>query len=225
MIFGKERDKGLRINGHEAGGRRDRQDGITEADLLVHDETRDDPTIAFMLSRMDYPEYPVPVGVFRAVQRPTYDDADDAADRAGDRRPRARAICARSSSKATPGRSSSGEATMICPECRYDNIEGVDRCENCGQDLCSLDQPASTGGAARPGFIYRAAGGAPGAVAGARRDDGPRRARRAADAELRHRLRAGDERHAPGGDHHAVGHPAQSRGPERGPQRGDVRRR
>jgi 2-oxoglutarate ferredoxin oxidoreductase subunit beta len=27
-----------------------------------------------MLSRMDYPEYPVPVGVIRAVQRPTYND-------------------------------------------------------------------------------------------------------------------------------------------------------
>ena len=26
-----------------------------------------------MLSRMDYPEFPVPMGVLRAVQRPTYD--------------------------------------------------------------------------------------------------------------------------------------------------------
>ena len=72
MIFGKDRDKGLRINGMkievvQLG------DGITEADILVHDETRDDPSIAFLLSRMDYPEYPVPVGVLRAVQRPTYD--------------------------------------------------------------------------------------------------------------------------------------------------------
>ena len=30
-----------------------------------------------MLSRMDYPEYPVPVGVIRAVQRPTYNDLMD----------------------------------------------------------------------------------------------------------------------------------------------------
>jgi len=73
MIFGKERDKGLRLNGMtievvQLGG------GVTEADLLVHDETRPDPTIAFLLSRMDWPEYPVPLGVFRAVDRPTYDD-------------------------------------------------------------------------------------------------------------------------------------------------------
>ena len=26
------------------------------------------------MARMEYPEYPVPMGVFRAVQRPTYDD-------------------------------------------------------------------------------------------------------------------------------------------------------
>jgi 2-oxoglutarate ferredoxin oxidoreductase subunit beta len=72
MIFGKERDKGLRLNGMnmevvQLG------DGITESDILVHDETREDPTIAFLLSRMDYPKHPVPVGVLRAVQRPTYD--------------------------------------------------------------------------------------------------------------------------------------------------------
>ena len=32
---------------------------------------------------------------------------------------------------------------MICPECHKDNIEGVDTCANCGQDLYSLDHPAS----------------------------------------------------------------------------------
>ena len=48
--------------------------GVTESDLLVHDETRDDPAIAYIMARMQYPQYPVPMGVFRAVQRPTYDD-------------------------------------------------------------------------------------------------------------------------------------------------------
>lgn len=28
-----------------------------------------------MLAELDYPEYPVPVGVFRKVERPTYEDA------------------------------------------------------------------------------------------------------------------------------------------------------
>ncbi len=73
MIFGKERDKGLRFNGMHIEVVEIGKDGITEGDLLVHDETRADPTIAFLLSRMEWPEFPVPMGVFRAVQRPTYD--------------------------------------------------------------------------------------------------------------------------------------------------------
>jgi 2-oxoglutarate ferredoxin oxidoreductase subunit beta len=73
MIFGKEKDKGLRINAMkmevvQLGN------GITETDLLIHDEKREDPSVAFLLSRMGYPEYPVPVGVIRAVKRPTYND-------------------------------------------------------------------------------------------------------------------------------------------------------
>ena len=30
--------------------------------------------MAFLLSRMRYPEFPEPLGVFRDVQRPTYDE-------------------------------------------------------------------------------------------------------------------------------------------------------
>ena len=53
MIFGKERDKGIRLNGMRIEVVELGKDGITEADILVHDETREDPTIAFLLSRMD----------------------------------------------------------------------------------------------------------------------------------------------------------------------------
>jgi 2-oxoglutarate ferredoxin oxidoreductase subunit beta len=49
------------------------QDGVTEADLLVHDEAAEDPYLALMLSRMFWPEFPVPVGVLRATTRPTHD--------------------------------------------------------------------------------------------------------------------------------------------------------
>lgn len=73
MIFGKNKDKGIRLNGLkpeivELGN------GITEKDLLVHDEAAEDPTIAFMLSHFDTPDFPVPVGVIRAVQRPIYNE-------------------------------------------------------------------------------------------------------------------------------------------------------
>jgi 2-oxoglutarate ferredoxin oxidoreductase subunit beta len=74
MIFGKNRDKGIRINGLKPEVVEIGKDGVTEADILVHDVTLEDPTISFMLTRMDWPEFPVPIGVIRDVQRPTYND-------------------------------------------------------------------------------------------------------------------------------------------------------
>jgi len=42
--------------------------------LLVHDETRPDPTLAFALSRLSTgPHMPTPIGVFRDVHRPSYE--------------------------------------------------------------------------------------------------------------------------------------------------------
>jgi 2-oxoglutarate ferredoxin oxidoreductase subunit beta len=77
MIFGKERDKGLRLSGMKFEVVTIGQDGVTEDDIFIHDETLEDPSIAFLLSRMEWPEYPVPVGVLRAVQKPTYNDLMD----------------------------------------------------------------------------------------------------------------------------------------------------
>lgn len=72
LIFGKDRKKGIRLNGLtpeivELGK------GITEDDLLFHDEKAPDPALAFLLARMRHPEFPEPMGVFRAVQKPIYD--------------------------------------------------------------------------------------------------------------------------------------------------------
>jgi 2-oxoglutarate ferredoxin oxidoreductase subunit beta len=83
MIFGKNNDKGIRLNGLMPEVVELGKDGITEKDILVHDVTTVNPTIHFMLSRMDYPEFPVPAGVIRAVQRDTYNDLmDDQMERA-----------------------------------------------------------------------------------------------------------------------------------------------
>jgi 2-oxoglutarate ferredoxin oxidoreductase subunit beta len=42
--------------------------------ILVHDETRSDPSVAFALSRLSHGPYgPTPVGIFRRVTRPTYE--------------------------------------------------------------------------------------------------------------------------------------------------------
>ena len=73
MIFGKDRDKGIRLNGLHPEVVTIGENGVTEADLLVHDEEAQDPYLAYMLSRMWYPDFPVPVGVLRRVSRPTHD--------------------------------------------------------------------------------------------------------------------------------------------------------
>jgi 2-oxoglutarate ferredoxin oxidoreductase subunit beta len=47
---------------------------LGEDRLLVHDEHRPDPTLAFALSRLSHsPHEPTPIGVFRDVERPVYD--------------------------------------------------------------------------------------------------------------------------------------------------------
>ena len=71
MIFGKNRDKGIRLNGlqPEVVNIEDANDET----LLFHDEKAASPHVAFTLSRMRHPEFPEPIGVFRAVDRPTYE--------------------------------------------------------------------------------------------------------------------------------------------------------
>jgi 2-oxoglutarate ferredoxin oxidoreductase subunit beta len=73
LIFGKNRDKGIRLNGMEPEvvelGK-----GISEDDLLFHDEKAPEPTLAYLLSRMSHPEFPEPIGVFRDVDAPRYEE-------------------------------------------------------------------------------------------------------------------------------------------------------
>ncbi|MGI9157135.1 MAG: 2-oxoacid:ferredoxin oxidoreductase subunit beta [Marmoricola sp.] len=49
---------------------------VAESDLLVHDAHHDDPTTAFALSRLTDAGvlHQSPIGIFRSVERPTYDD-------------------------------------------------------------------------------------------------------------------------------------------------------
>ncbi|HTQ98051.1 MAG TPA: 2-oxoacid:ferredoxin oxidoreductase subunit beta [Candidatus Acidoferrum sp.] len=66
LVFGKNRDKGIRrkpdgdIEVVELGN------GITESDLVVHDAHHPRPSYAFLLSHMEErPGFPTPMGVFR----------------------------------------------------------------------------------------------------------------------------------------------------------------
>src|SRR4051794_26868314 len=73
LLFGKDRTKGIRLNGLEPEVVQ-LGNGVNVDDLLIHDEKTEQPNLAFLLSRLVYPDFPEPVGVFRAVEQPTYDD-------------------------------------------------------------------------------------------------------------------------------------------------------
>ena len=72
--FGADGERGVRL----------RPDGVPEfvevaevgeEALLVHDEHREDASLAFALSRLAHtPHGPTPIGIFRDIQRPVYDE-------------------------------------------------------------------------------------------------------------------------------------------------------
>ncbi|MCD6112575.1 MAG: 2-oxoacid:ferredoxin oxidoreductase subunit beta [Bacteroidales bacterium] len=74
MLFGKNKEKGIRINGTKLQAVTLGENGITIDDILVHDEKEEDPSIHFMLARMHLPELPVAIGVIRDVDSHTYED-------------------------------------------------------------------------------------------------------------------------------------------------------
>jgi 2-oxoglutarate ferredoxin oxidoreductase subunit beta len=76
LIFGKDHNQGIRLHGLDPekvtlGA------GVTADDLLIHDEHAEEPSLAYLLSRMVHPHFPECVGVFRSVQRPTYGEMLD----------------------------------------------------------------------------------------------------------------------------------------------------
>jgi len=77
LIFGKNRDKGIRMNGLNLEVV-DLGNGVSESELLVHDVYSPEPHLANMLARMDYPDFPVPIGLFRSLAKPTYDELMEA---------------------------------------------------------------------------------------------------------------------------------------------------
>jgi 2-oxoglutarate/2-oxoacid ferredoxin oxidoreductase subunit beta len=78
LVFGKDRDRGIRLRGLEPEVVTLGKDGVTEADLLVHNERAPEPALAYLLSRMNYPEFPVPAGVFYTADRPRFEEIIEA---------------------------------------------------------------------------------------------------------------------------------------------------
>ena len=70
MIFGKEHDKGLVLDGADLKVVKIGENGITEKDILVHDMTTKNPSIHYLLAKMTYP---LAIGVIRSVDDATYE--------------------------------------------------------------------------------------------------------------------------------------------------------
>lgn len=75
MLFGKNHDKGLILDGLKLKVVSLGENGVTEQDILVHDAHEPNPGIHYMLANMNYPEYPVALGIIRAVHAETYEKA------------------------------------------------------------------------------------------------------------------------------------------------------
>ena len=74
MIFGKDHDKGLMLDGMKLKVVKIGENGITEDDILVHDPSEDNLGLQTMLADMKGPDFPVALGVIRDVVDTTYED-------------------------------------------------------------------------------------------------------------------------------------------------------
>ena len=71
LVFGKDKNKGIRMRGLKPVIV-DLDKDFNEKDLLIHDQFCEDSTLANLLSGFDYPDFPVPMGIIRQVESPTY---------------------------------------------------------------------------------------------------------------------------------------------------------
>jgi len=73
MIFGKEMNKGLMLDGFNLKVVTIGKNGITDKDILIHDATCEDSTLQLKLAMMEGPEMPIAMGIIRDVVDETYD--------------------------------------------------------------------------------------------------------------------------------------------------------
>ncbi len=89
VVVGLEGERRVLVRGAAGSMEFVDETDAADRDVVVHDAAADDPSQAFALSRLDSPEMTtVPMGIFRQVSRPTYDDlvraqVDAAVDAAG----------------------------------------------------------------------------------------------------------------------------------------------
>jgi len=74
MIFGKDKNKGIRLNGLELEVVTIGENGVGKEDILVHDAHITSNVLHLMLIRMEGPEFPTALGIIRAAEADTYND-------------------------------------------------------------------------------------------------------------------------------------------------------
>lgn len=73
MIFGTNKEKGIVLNNGRIKVAIIGENEISESDVLVHDAKDPDPFIQMQLINMVLPDFPIAMGVIRAVEAPVYD--------------------------------------------------------------------------------------------------------------------------------------------------------
>ena len=74
MIFGKDNNKGIALDGMGLKVVTIGENGVTEDDVLTHDAHCENVGIHMLLADMKYPDFPVALGVIRDVKDVTYDE-------------------------------------------------------------------------------------------------------------------------------------------------------
>jgi 2-oxoglutarate ferredoxin oxidoreductase subunit beta len=72
LVFGQKRDKGILLSGENLEVVDLAQ--VSPDDLVHHDEKATNSSMAFRLAQMHYPQFPEPLGVLRAIEKPAYEE-------------------------------------------------------------------------------------------------------------------------------------------------------
>jgi len=74
LVWGEESRRGIVLDGLEPKVVDLAADGVSEDECLRWDEAAATPQLAFLASQMVPPAFPTPIGIFRAVEEPTYEE-------------------------------------------------------------------------------------------------------------------------------------------------------
>lgn len=74
LVFGKQKEKAIRLVGWEPELFTIGLNDLSESDALLHDESAASGGLAYFLSQLEQPKFPVPLGVFRDCYSPVYEE-------------------------------------------------------------------------------------------------------------------------------------------------------